>query len=209
MAQSLPLDHPELKWLFTAGTFGRDPYANGDFLSPQIGEQFPEAAESYLGLGAFEYGEPSQGEIKEQEKLGARNYGSFSRAQLKELLPALIACSEESSVYAFFEAGEREDGVTVPNEGSSFYRASLEEMHGLCFRADHHGTPTYWWSADREWLIHSDPDSSFALLASRKDFAERLLGKIDFVFERFNPETRYFLGIFDNPKPTRPEATKI
>ncbi len=49
-------------------------------------------------------------------------------------------------------------------------------------------------------MLYSDPDSSFAVLASSASFAEELMKRIDFVFERFDHETRYELGMFDNLK---------
>lgn len=173
-------------------------------LPPRISDQFPQAYGSYLGFGALKYGDPSKGELLEQEKAGGIRFGSFSRSQLKELLPALIASWKgEGGIYAYFEAGPREIGVAVARKESAFYHTSLEAMHGLCFRGEHHSTPTYWWPKDRGWMIYSDPDSSFAVFASRPALAEEVMEHVDFVFERFTAETRYELGMFDNPEPTR------
>jgi hypothetical protein len=202
MAKKLPLNHPELQWLYTAPVF--HPAAEGEEeLTPKISDQFPQRYGSYVGFGALKYGDPSKGELLEQEKTGGLRFGSFSRAQLKELLPALVATWKGEGIYAYYEAGPREIGVAVANRESAFYRTSLEAMHGLCFRGEHHSTPTYWWPADRGWMIYSDPDSPFAVFASHPGLAEEVMDRVDFVFERFTADTRYELGMFDNPRSTR------
>lgn len=202
MAKKLPLNHPELQWLYTSPVFHPAPAGEED-LTPRVSDQFPRAFESYTGLGALKYGDPSKGEILEQEKTGGVSFGAFSRSQLSELIPALVAATEADSIYAYYEAGPREIGVAVANRKSAFYQTSLEALPGLAFRGEHHSSPTYWWPGDRSWMIYSDPDSSFAVLASAGGLTVAVMAKIDFVFERFTRETRYELAMFDNPKATR------
>jgi len=203
MAKKLPLNHPELQWLYTAPVFHPEASPGDDVQPPRISDQFPKAFASYVGFGGLKYGDPSKGELLEQEKAGGLRFGSFSRSQLKELLPALIEAWKGEGIYAYFENAPREIGAAVAGKENSFYLTSLEAMHGLCFREDQHFTPTYWWPIDRGWMIYSDPDSSFAVLASHPAVAEEVMERVDFVFERFDVETRYELGMFDNPKATR------
>lgn len=95
--------------------------------------------------------------------------GRIERESLKALVQVLREFIGKDRCYFWYELLRTED------YSDFLFRGKLIDVMELSKRADLHGTPTYWWPADKTWCVYRDSDLDFSVIGGSRELIEALL----------------------------------
>lgn len=95
--------------------------------------------------------------------------GEIEPDSLNALVQVLHQFSEKESCYFWYE------GLKTEDYAAALFYGKLNEVAELSTHAGLHGTPTYWWPADKAWCVYTDTDLDFSVIAGGHELIEALL----------------------------------
>lgn len=94
--------------------------------------------------------------------------GTMDQEDVDNLLPLLKSHSKTDDCFFFFTL------LIDPTEDDKLYKGKLDEIFNA-YKQNDEFTPTYWWSAKREWLVWTDYDLSYTIVCGTEELINDLL----------------------------------
>jgi len=115
--------------------------------------------------------------------------GMWDDSTLRELVRSIaIATSDYSLSQQCFYLYDLI--ATVDYESDRLYKGHLKDIFDTLALDDVSGTPTYWWPAAQNWLVCSDWDLTFTLVAGSEAFISSIMSNPELECLRVQPSNR-------------------
>ncbi|MBE4909932.1 hypothetical protein IMZ08_18000 [Bacillus luteolus] len=118
--------------------------------------------------------------------------GSIDKGTLEELISVLSRFIKGEQCYFHYDLLKTVNEFQDICTNGHLYYGNLEDVNELFDMGDlvGLGSPTYWWTEDRGWCIHTDFDCRFSLIGGSRELIEALLANNQLECIKIDSKTR-------------------